>query len=31
MIKYEGILRPVRGIIAVVFGAGPAHALYLSY
>jgi len=30
MVKYEGVLRPVRGMSAVVFGAGPAHALYFS-
>lgn len=30
MIRYEGLLRPVRGISAVVVGAGPAHALYFS-
>lgn len=30
MIRYEGILRPVRGMSAVVVGAGPAHALYFS-
>lgn len=30
MIKKEGVLRPMRGIGAVVLGAGPAHALYFS-
>lgn len=30
MIRYEGMLRPVRGMSAVVTGAGPAHALYFS-
>ncbi|KFM78170.1 Mitoferrin-2, partial [Stegodyphus mimosarum] len=30
MIRNEGILRPVRGMSAVVVGAGPAHALYFS-
>jgi hypothetical protein len=30
MVKYEGVLRPVRGMSAVVLGAGPAHALYFS-
>ncbi|XP_018495182.1 mitoferrin-1 [Galendromus occidentalis] len=30
MIRYEGALRPVRGISAVVVGSGPAHALYFS-
>ncbi|XP_066999008.1 mitoferrin-1 [Anabrus simplex] len=30
MVKHEGVLRPVRGMSAVVMGAGPAHALYFS-
>ncbi|XP_063227568.1 mitoferrin-1 [Bacillus rossius redtenbacheri] len=30
MVKNEGVLRPVRGMSAVVVGAGPAHALYFS-
>lgn len=30
MIRQEGILRPVRGMSALVVGAGPAHALYFS-
>jgi len=30
MVSQEGILRPVRGVGAVVLGAGPAHALYFS-
>lgn len=30
MVRYEGALRPVRGMSAVVMGAGPAHALYFS-
>lgn len=30
MVKNEGVLRPVRGMSAVVLGAGPAHALYFS-
>ncbi|XP_064465765.1 mitoferrin-2-like [Ornithodoros turicata] len=30
MVRYEGPLRPVRGMSAVVVGAGPAHALYFS-
>lgn len=30
MVKNEGVLRPVRGMSAVVIGAGPAHALYFS-
>ncbi|XP_055374980.1 mitoferrin [Condylostylus longicornis] len=30
MIKKEGILRPVRGVTAVVAGAGPAHAFYFA-
>jgi len=29
-VRYEGVMRPVRGMSAVVFGAGPAHALYFS-
>ncbi|XP_025262366.1 mitoferrin-2 isoform X2 [Camponotus floridanus] len=30
MMKQEGIFRPIRGVSAVVAGAGPAHALYFS-
>jgi solute carrier family 25 (mitochondrial iron transporter), member 28/37 len=30
IIRYEGILRTVRGINATVYGAGPAHALYYA-
>ncbi|KAH9362988.1 mitochondrial iron transporter mitoferrin [Haemaphysalis longicornis] len=30
MVRHEGALRPVRGMSAVVVGAGPAHALYFS-
>lgn len=30
MVMKEGFLRPMRGISAVVLGAGPAHALYFS-
>ena len=30
MITTEGILRPMRGIGAVILGAGPAHAAYFS-
>lgn len=30
MVKKEGFFRPMRGITAVVLGAGPAHALYFS-
>jgi solute carrier family 25 iron transporter 28/37 len=30
MVRQEGLLRPVRGMSAVVVGAGPAHALYFS-
>jgi len=30
MVTQEGVLRPVRGMTAVVCGAGPAHALYFS-
>lgn len=30
MIRYEGASRPLRGMVAVVGGAGPAHALYFS-
>lgn len=30
MIRTEGLLRPVRGISAMIVGAGPSHALYFS-
>lgn len=30
MVRQEGLLRPIRGMGAVVIGAGPAHALYFS-
>ncbi|XP_050074761.1 mitoferrin [Anopheles maculipalpis] len=30
MIKNEGLMRPFRGVTAVVAGAGPAHALYFG-
>uniref|UniRef100_A0A182QDC6 Mitoferrin n=1 Tax=Anopheles farauti TaxID=69004 RepID=A0A182QDC6_9DIPT len=30
MIRHEGVLRPFRGVMAVVAGAGPAHALYFG-
>lgn len=30
MMAKEGVLRPMRGISAVMLGAGPAHALYFS-
>ncbi|XP_022193153.2 mitoferrin-1 [Nilaparvata lugens] len=30
MVVHEGVLRPVRGIGAVVVSAGPAHSLYFS-
>jgi len=30
MIKKEGIMRPIRGMGAVVAGAGPAHAFYFA-
>lgn len=30
MVKTEGLLRPVRGLSAMVIGAGPSHALYFS-
>lgn len=30
MVKKEGLLRPVRGMSAVVLGAGPAHACYFA-
>lgn len=30
MMKEEGALRPLRGMGAMVAGAGPAHALYFA-
>ncbi|XP_044755857.1 mitoferrin-1 [Coccinella septempunctata] len=30
MVKKEGLFRPVRGMSAMVVGAGPSHALYFS-
>uniref|UniRef100_A0A2M4BN93 Mitoferrin n=1 Tax=Anopheles marajoara TaxID=58244 RepID=A0A2M4BN93_9DIPT len=30
MVRTEGPLRPFRGVMAVVAGAGPAHALYFG-
>ncbi|CAG9772251.1 unnamed protein product [Ceutorhynchus assimilis] len=30
MVRQEGMLRPIRGMGAMVFGAGPSHALYFS-
>ena len=30
MIREEGAMRPLRGLGAMVVGAGPAHALYFS-
>lgn len=30
MISTEGIMGPVKGVNAVILGAGPAHALYFS-
>lgn len=30
MVRQEGLLRPFRGMGAMVAGAGPAHALYFS-
>lgn len=30
MVKNEGLFRPIRGMTAVVAGAGPAHALYFA-
>lgn len=30
IIRYEGIRRTLRGVDAVVYGAGPAHALYFA-
>ena len=30
MIKEEGYFRPLRGFPAMVWGAGPAHAMYFG-
>uniref|UniRef100_T1ISH4 Mitoferrin n=1 Tax=Strigamia maritima TaxID=126957 RepID=T1ISH4_STRMM len=30
MVRYEGLFRPMRGMSAVMTGAGPAHAMYYS-
>lgn len=30
MVRQEGILRPIRGMGAMVLGAGPSHAIYFS-
>lgn len=30
MVRQEGFMRPIRGMGAMVAGAGPAHALYFS-
>ncbi|KAF2899967.1 hypothetical protein ILUMI_06219 [Ignelater luminosus] len=30
MVRHEGIFRPVRGMPAMIVGAGPAHAFYFS-
>nr|CAH7743822.1 unnamed protein product [Callosobruchus chinensis] len=30
MVRHEGLLRPVRGMSAMILGAGPSHALYFS-
>jgi len=30
MVRTEGVFRPVRGMSAVMIGAGPAHAMYFS-
>ncbi|XP_026679666.1 mitoferrin-1 isoform X5 [Diaphorina citri] len=30
MVAQEGVLRPLRGVNAVILGAAPAHALYFS-
>lgn len=30
MIRYEGVLRPIKGVSVVICSAGPAHALYYS-
>ena len=30
MVKEEGLFRPMRGMSAMVAGAGPAHAMYFG-
>ncbi|XP_066149418.1 mitoferrin-1 [Euwallacea fornicatus] len=30
MVRQEGIFRPIRGMSAMVLGAGPSHAMYFS-
>ena len=30
MVRYEGVLRPIKGVSAVICSAGPAHALYFA-
>lgn len=30
IVRYEGIRNTVRGLNAVVYGAGPAHAMYFA-
>ena len=30
MVQEEGMIRPWRGMSAMAFGAGPAHAMYFS-
>ena len=30
MVKEEGMMRPLRGVNAMVAGAGPAHAMYFG-
>uniref|UniRef100_A0A8D9AN98 Mitoferrin n=1 Tax=Cacopsylla melanoneura TaxID=428564 RepID=A0A8D9AN98_9HEMI len=30
MVAQEGVMRPLRGVNAVILGAAPAHALYFS-
>ena len=30
MVSEEGIFRPIRGVTAMMAGAGPAHAMYFG-
>lgn len=30
MVKEEGLFRPLRGVNAMIAGAGPAHAMYFG-
>ena len=30
MVREEGMFRPIRGVSAMVAGAGPAHAMYFG-